>query len=740
MAAERPTFSPFWHRVRMMKPKLRPHVQITRQFYRARRWHIVRDPSSNQFYRLNPIAHEFVGLFDGTRTVEEIWKIVLERHGDNAPTQGEAIQLISQLYNSNLLAGDVSPETEQLLQRGRERTKQKATQQAIGIMYFKVRLFNPDRYLTWLEPIMRPLINKWGFLAWLAFLIYCLMQVLPKWDELVSGVDSAIAPANWGWLIVVFIVTKAIHETGHGVITKRFGGQVPEFGMMLLVLFPAPYVDASSAWIFPSKWQRIAVGAGGMIFELFVAGVAALVWNSTSSGMLIHQIAYNAMFTASLSTVLFNANPLMRFDGYFILSDLLEVPNLMQRSMKMLQYLWKIYVYRLKNETPPTNSPAEALILILYGIGAMIYRIFLFVSITLTVMGKLFAIGLVLAIWTGVMWFVMPVGKFVHWLATGPALADCRFRVIATSLGCIGLGLVLLGGVPVADHRRARGVIESVKDTGVFFATNGFVQEALVRAGDEVHKGDPIIRCTNTQLQAKLAQVKAQIEENVAVEQQAMGKNEPAAAQIARDKLSTLREQKQFIDTQLADLVVRAPRDGRIVGKDPGILLGTYLKRGDMICQVVDPADLRIVALLSQREAAWHFELGPDHYKVMARLYSRVQTALPAVVDHVDPAGIRQLPHGSFGDTGGGQIETSKESQSGSLLAKDPQFSMYLKLAQPVAQAKSDNAAPSFPTHDTRWLGMPGERVALRFTLPSKPLLSQWIDRLHKMVQGRVKI
>ncbi len=738
MAAERPTFSPFWHRVRMMKPRLRPHVQITRQFYRGRRWHIVRDPSSNQFYRLNPIAHEFVGLFDGTRTVEEIWKIVLDRHGDNAPTQGEAIQLISQLYNSNLLAGDVSPETEQLLQRGRERTKQKATQQAIGIMYFKVRLFNPDRYLTWLEPILRPLINKWGFLAWLAFLIYALSQVLPRWDELVSGVDSTIAPANWGWLIVVFIVTKAIHETGHGVITKRFGGQVPEFGMMLLVLFPAPYVDASSAWTFPNKWQRIAVGAGGMIFELFVAGIAALVWNATSPALLIHQIAYNAMFTASISTVIFNANPLMRFDGYFILSDLLEVPNLMQRSMKMLQYLWKKYIYRLENETPPTNSSSEALVLILYGIGAMIYRIFLFISITLTVMGKLFAVGLVLAIWTGVMWFVMPVGKFVHWLATGTNIADCRPRVISISLASIALGLVLVGAVPMADHRRARGVIESVEDTGVYFASTGFVEEALVASGDTVHKGDPIIRCSNPQLESQLAQVDAQIEEQQALEQQAMGKGLAAAAQIARDKLKTLSRQRAFLQQQLDDLTVRSPRDGTIVGQDPTLLVGTYLTRGQSVCQVVNPDDLRIVALLSQREAAWHFELGTERYTVQARLYSDVQNTLPAKVDRVDPAGIRQLPHSSFGDVGGGQIQTTKDSSTGSVLAKDPQFAMYLKLVPPDdTHDTPDNASLE---REARWLGLPGERVALRFTLPSKPLLSQWIDRLHKMVQGRVKI
>ena len=726
--AERPTFSPFWHRVRTMKPRLRPHVQITRQFYRARRWHVVRDPSSNQFYRLNPIAHEFVGLFDGHRTIEEIWKIVLDRHGDAAPTQGEAIQLIGQLYNSNLLSADVAPETEQLLRRGRERTKAKAAQQAIGIMYFKIRVFNPDRYLSWIEPVLRPLLNKWGFLAWLAFVIFCFVQVIPEWQTLKSGVDSAIAPANWGWLIVVFIVTKAIHETGHGVICKRYGGQVPEFGFMLLVLFPAPYVDASTAWALPSKWKRMAVGAGGMIFELFIAGIAALVWKSTPDGSLIRQVAYNAMFTASLSTVLFNANPLMRFDGYFILSDLLEVPNLMQRSMKMLQYLWKVHVYRLKNETPPTTARAEATILIIYGIGAMIYRVFLFVSITLSVMGRLFALGLVLAVWTGVMWFILPVGKFVHWLATGSNIADCRPRVVATSLACIALGVGLIGLVPLDDHRRATGVIESVEDTGVFFNTPGFVEVAHARSGDFVRKGDPILTCSNDQMASKLEQVRAQIAEAGALEQRAMGRGQAAQAQIARERLATLHDQERYYVERLADLVVRAPRDGRIVGKDPAEVVGRYVEQGQAACQVVNPADLRITALLDQREAAWPMALGIGGYGAEVRLYSRVQDALPAAVERVEEAGQRNLPHASFSAQGGGQVQTSTDQKSG-LMAKNPQFKMYLRL--------SDTASD---VSEHRWLGMPGERVSLRFTLPAKPLLQQWIDRLHKMVQGKVNI
>ena len=146
---ERPTFSPFWHRVRTLKPRLRPHVQITRQHYRGRRWHVVHDPASNQFYRLSPVAHDFVCLLDGTREIEAAWKISLAKFGDASPTQNEIIELMGQLYNSNLIAIDTTPETEQLLQRGKDRTKKRIAQQAIGIMYFRLRLFNPDRLLTW---------------------------------------------------------------------------------------------------------------------------------------------------------------------------------------------------------------------------------------------------------------------------------------------------------------------------------------------------------------------------------------------------------------------------------------------------------------------------------------------------------------------------------------------------------------------------------------------------------------
>ncbi len=728
MAQERPTFSPLWHRVRSLKPRLRPHVQITRQHYRGRRWHIAHDPASNQFYRLSPVGYEFVGLLDGHRSVEDVWEVSLGNHGDSAPTQQEVIELLSQMYGSNLLAIDGSPETEQLLSRGRDRTKRRIAQQAIGIMYFKLRLFNPDRYLSWLEPIMRPLLNKWGFLIWAAWVTFGLVKIIPHWDELRNSFQTAMAPANLLWLSVIFIIVKAIHETGHGVICKRFGGQVPEFGAMMLVMLPSPYVDASSAWTFSSKWQRMAVGAGGMIFELAIAAGAALVWISAPDAQ-IKQLAFNAMLTTSVSTLFFNANPLMRFDGYYILSDLLEVPNLMQRSMKMLQHLCQRYIYRIENTRPPTTARGEQWILFIYGLLAVAYRILLFFTITLYILGKFFALGLVLAIWSAAAWFLIPIGKFVHWLAAGQQHAEHRGRGLAITAALLAAAVVGFGFIKAPDHRRAAGVVESVNHAGIYFGANSTVVKVHKRVGDRVKAGDIIATCEAPNLVYGREVILAQISELEGKERQ-FTISEPGAAQAARKKIEAAKKTLAAVTEYLDKLEVRSPQDGVLVagsnGRDPGDLVGAYVHRGQLLCEIVDPDHLRIAATLETDKAEPLFALPSDAYRVELRSVSRPYDVVTATGVRIDPAGRHTLPHAALGFAGGGTMENDPTDKTG-LSAKINSFTVYAD----AMTSKSDGAA---------WHGSPGERVTVRFTLPSKPLLSQWFDRFQRLIQGRADI
>lgn len=695
-------------------------MQITRQRYRGRRWHVVHDPASNKFYRLNPVSHELVGLLDGARTVEEAWNIVLDRHADMAPTQPEVIQLISNLYNANLLSIEASPETEQLLRRQRDRLTKKVKSQAIGIMYFRVRLFNPDAIISAVEPVLRPIMNRWGFLAWAVFVLFTLTRLGSHSGSLADGFKDAIAPSNWGWLIVVYVVAKVFHEMGHGVICKRFGGQVPEFGALLLVLVPSPYVDASACWGFPSRWQRVSVGAGGMIFELFFAGLMAHVWLATPEGSLMHQIAYNAMLTAGLSTVLFNANPLMRFDGYYILSDLLEIPNMMQRSFQQLQYLMQKYIYRLDDVSSPTTQPGEAWTLSIYGVAALIYRVFLFITITLYVMGKLFAIGLILAIWTAAAWFIMPVAKLIKWLSSGPKLADQRGRTIAITLGMLAVGAVLVGMIPMPDVRRGVGVVESLDRTGVFIGEPGFIVGAYARPGDYVEEGDVIAVLESPQLQSQILMAKGQLAEFESIEREATATS-PSSVPVARERVAAAKLSLDFLLERDDRLVVTAPHAGRYVGADPHDMLGQMASAGEVLGEVVDTDNVRVTASMTQNEAAWLFD------EIEKPRVSMRPVSMPGVVIkghnlRAIDAGQAYLPHASLGYAGGGTIQTDQTDQSG-LLAETQQFIVYIE-----------------PTANDEWSGVPGERVYLRFRLGAKPLAVQWVDRLHKMIQGRVQL
>jgi len=722
---DRPTFSPIWHRVRALHPRLRPHVDITRQRYRGRRWYVAHDPSSNQFYRLSPVAYDLVMSLDGRRTVEEAWTLSLQKFGDGAPTQNEVVELLGQLYSTNLLSVDSTPEVEQFLQRGRERVKRRLTQQAIGLMYFRLRLFNPEPILRFLVPILKPVLNRWGLLVWAIAVGAALVSILPEWPRLVGGFDQYVSPANSGWMLTMFVLLKLIHELGHGITCKRLGGQVPEFGVMLLVLIPSPYVDASSCWAFPSKWQRMAVGAGGMIFEIGCAAIAAFVWLASPDGSLAKQLAYFAMLTASVSTILFNINPLMKFDGYYMLADWLEIPNLMQRSQQMLHYLAQKYAYAVERPRLPSTLPGEQATLVIFGVLAMVYRVVLFLSITLFVVGQFFVVGLFLALWSTAAWFLLPAGKFIHWLASDSALVDRRARAIGVSLAAIAGLALLVGAVPVPDWRRGSGVVESVQQAGVYFRVDGFVDQVFVRPGSVVKEGDVLAQLSSPELVRARRTLKSQVDEYRVLREEARSKDKPAEVDMGDQVLVLLRDQLGEIDLRIEALTVRAPQAGTIVGPSPQQMVGAFVRRGEPLCLLVDAGRLRVAATLGQNDAAWFNELDRSQYRVQMRTSSNVTRIVEGGAIWSVEAGQRTLPHAALGFVGGGQIETMQEDQQGRS-TKKPVFTVYVE----PAEGEVEGAA----------LGLPGERVYLRFTLPSRPLLGQVVDRLQKALQGKVNL
>ncbi len=444
MSNLRPTFHESWYRVADLRARLRPSAQISRQHYRGERWYVVRDPAGNQYHRLSSAAYRFVGLLDGSRTVAEAWDTAGGVLADDAPTQPEVVQILSQLHAANLLEANITADAGVLLRRHKQMMKRRLQGRFMNVLFPRIPLWDLDKFLVRWMPVMRVFLSKFGALLWIGVVVAALAAIGPEWNRLKTAANNAIEPGNWPWLWATFVIIKLIHELGHAFSCRRFGGEVHELGIMFLVFVPAPYVDASSAWSLPSKWQRVFVGAGGMIFELFVAAICAFIWKYTDPTTLVSKLAYNAMFIASVTTILFNANPLLRYDGYYILSDLLEIPNLRQKSMEYSLGLIKRHVFRVKSAVP-LPPPGQRIWLLLYSITSGIYRVFVGIMIILVVTNQVPVLGILMAIGGVVTWLVVPVAKVLNYLLLQPELHRKRGRAIAFSAAVAAVVIVLVG-------------------------------------------------------------------------------------------------------------------------------------------------------------------------------------------------------------------------------------------------------------------------------------------------------
>ncbi len=521
MADSLSTFSESWYRVANLRLGLRPHVQVHRQFFRGRRWYVVQDPFNNQFFRLQPAAYEFVARLRPHKTVEQVWAECLERDPENAPGQEDIIRLLSQLYFANLLQYDLPGDSRKLFERYKQRRQREVQSWFLNIMFARFPLLDPDEFLNRWNPFVGKLISKTGALVWLFVVGWALKLVVDHFPALREQSQGILAPGNLFLLYLGLILTKAVHEFGHAFFCKRFGGEVHVMGIMLLIFTPIPYMDATSAWAFRNRWHRILVGAAGMIVEIFLAALATFVWARTGPGAM-HSLAYNMMFIASVSTVLFNANPLLRFDGYYILSDLLDIPNLHARASGHLRHLAERYLFGWRKSESPAETRREATWLTIFGVLSGLYRVVVFTGILLFVADRFLLAGIIMAILCTISWVLVPILRFVRYLATSPRLARTRPRAVAVTLGLVGSVVLLLSIIPFPHRFRAPGILRAQQFAYVVNTASGIIEEVFTLSGERVSVGDPLLRLRNPELDLLIEEAIAQQAETSALYRRAL--------------------------------------------------------------------------------------------------------------------------------------------------------------------------------------------------------------------------
>jgi putative peptide zinc metalloprotease protein len=712
-----PLLSDSWYRVRALIPQLRAHAQVGRHQYRGETWYVLRDASSGRVHRFSPASHTVISLMNGSRTVEQIWERASEEIGDHAPTQDELIQLLAQLHASDVLLCDVPPDAAELFERSEKQASQRRTRRWLSPLAIQIPLLDPERFLERMLPYLKPLFGWAGALAYLAVVLPAPVLVALHWPELTNNfLDRLFTPDNLFVLWLIFPVLKVLHEFGHGFAAKAFGGEVHEMGVMLLVFTPVPYVDAPSTWTLASKYQRAIVGAGGVIVELFVAALALHLWVAAEPGAF-RAAAYSVLLIGGLTTLLFNGNPLLRFDGYYVLSDLIEIPNLRVRANRYVAYLAERWLLGNPKLEAPHTAPGEATWLTAYSVSAFVYRLFVVAAILLFVLDWNFVLGVALGTFAIVGWFGVPLYKIAKHLIQAPTLQPIRGRALAISGGILAFVLVGVALVPFPLRTRAEAVVWIPEEAFVRAETSGFLEGLVAADGAMVQAGDLLIQLSDPFLSAELEFNRAIILE-LEAHYDAVKDSDLVEARIVQEKLLYARKGLARVEERVAGLEIRSQVPGRFVVPRSEDLPGRYVRQGQLVAYVVDIDTVTLRAVVPQEDIDLVRQRGRA---TEVRLAERLEATHSAIVKRIVPGASKRLPSVALGIGGGGDVIVDPSDAQGDR-AVETMFEVELELEGPLDEVHA------------------GGRVYVRFDHGTEALATQWYRRVRQLFLTRFEV
>src|SRR5262245_43309255 len=672
--------SPSWYRVASLRPRLRSHFRIHRHEYRGRRWYVLQDAISRRSHRFDAQAYFIIGLMDGQRPMQTIWDAAVERFGDDAPSQDEVIRLLGQLHTADVMQCEISPDVEELLRRTRRIAGRTQLARWLAPLAIKFALFDPDRLLERWLPWYRPLFGVFGAALWLTVVGWGAIAAAQHWGQLTQDLGNRVlAPENLLVIGLVFPLLKALHEFGHACAVKAWGGEVHEMGIMLLVLMPVPYVDASAASAFPEKRRRMIVGAGGMIVELFVASIALALWLEMQPGVL-RAVLFNVMLIAGISTVLFNANPLLRFAGYYILSDWLEIPNLRQRAQQYLASLFERGLFGL--QVPPIEAGmAERVWLVFFAVASFVYRIFITIAIAVFIATQYFVIGVLLALWALVSGVAMPIAALINNLAFSPRLRQRRLRAVLSDAAFAALLGLLLFEVPVPAWTTAQGVIWGAEQSSVRGGADGFVLRVLATPGARVKRGEPLLESVDPLLVPRIRSLEAQRDE-LEARYYMERVDSLVRAQMRLESLKSVEAELERARERARDLVVVSPGDGLFAVPAAEDLPGRLLQQGELVGYVVPEGRTTARVLVPQDTVDL---VRGRTVRVSAKLAERLGETVPARILREVPRASDRLPSLALSQAGGGDIALDpSQAQAGKTLQTHFEFELELLAARPL--------------------------------------------------------
>lgn len=653
-------FSPLWHRYAQQRPQLRSHVTVQPQRYRDQTWYLLINEVNGIHFRINDVAYQFVGRCDGNYTIQEVWDSMLESLADDTPTQDELIRLLGELDQRDLILYQVMTDIPTLFRRKQEKVKRERMA-FINPLAFKLSLWDPSKFLDQTRWLQKLIFNPISFCIWLAIVISALLAAASDWDALRLHASNYLTTPKYlllAWLS--FPVIKALHEFGHALAVRHWDGPVKESGITFFVFTPAPYVDASASTAFRSQWQRVIVGAMGMMVELFLAAVALLIWVSTQPG-LVHALAFVTMFVCGITSILFNGNPLLRFDAYHILCDTFELPNLANRSRLFWTNQFKRLVLGANNIVPMSYARGELKWLFAYAPLSIVYGLIILGYIVFWLGSKSFVIGLLVALFAIAAMVIKPLIATIKNTIESAGVGATRNRAKLMIASILSVTLIALFFVPVPFNTVAQGVIWLPDQAHIRPLSEGFIKEIRVAHGAEVQPNQVILVLSDPSLIAKRDNLNNQLS-SMQVNQYNLLTQDITRADSIGKQIEKIGAELIRVNEQINALEIRSQVQGKLVMPHQDDLLGTFVKQGALLAYVLNSNIIKIRAAIPEPAAA----LVRDHLTgVQVRTADHPDKVIIADMSMDTPAVTRTLPSAAMGDHGGGKYATDPADKEG---------------------------------------------------------------------------
>ena len=644
-----------WQTIAGLRLRLGRNITIHKHHYRGMPWLIIADQKNESYFRCSGNVEQFLNLLDGSRSVEQ----ALDQSagpGFSSLQQQDVILLIANLKSAGLLEdGVVGNDDHSALKPKPSRWR--------NPFALKFPLLDPDHFLQRTAYLFKPLFSPLALVIWACLVVVALATVALHWHSLVEhGAARFADPQNLLWYWLLYPLVKALHEFGHAYATRLWGGAVHEIGIMLLVFFPVPYVDSSTSHQFSSKHRRLVVCASGIMVEVLLAAIALLVWVNSDHG-LVHDLAFDIFIIGGISTLLFNANPLLRFDGYYLLSELIEIPNLGTRSDQYLAYLFKHYLLGMPDQRSPVTAPGEKKWLVTYGILARIYRVFITLFIAFWVASKFLVVGTLLALWAIMGQIILPFARGFYRLVPQVLKVD-RFLRFTTIM--VVFWVLLLSGlfIPISHSTYTQGVVSLPENAFIRAGADGLVARVQLADGEAVNKDRAILQLENLELEARRQSLQARLVETQARQQQVFLRDR-SRADVLKTQVSAIEADIKDVEEQLDNLRVVSTAAGVVSLPMADDLLGRYVKRGDVIGYVTGQSEVSALVAIPQRDID---VVRQGMSAIEVRLSSQPTETLAAEFLRELPQATDRLPNRILGSAAGGAVATDARDASGTQL------------------------------------------------------------------------